>query len=173
MGRIRTNILLFGTLSAAMVGCVKQPVAPLPSSVNADSISEDQPPVDGEKARVISDLIVDDLIHDRRHKLRERMEKGFREYYDEESMGTIVDLMFDTYGKPLEAEYKIDEGGWKTALGGYSKPMRKFWYAARTTKHKKGTHFITVEIVPDEGGLASSGYAIVTFPLGVVPDNLK
>ena len=73
--------------------------------------------------------------------------------------------MFAMLGKPLDVEYRMDELGRKTGTGGYDKPMRKFWYAARTTKYEKGTVFLTVEVVPDEGHLASSGVALITFPL--------
>ena len=159
-------ILSLAIFLASMLGCIQKSV-PSPSSN-----SETKATVDAEKARTISDAIVDNVIKDRREDLRGRMEKGFRDYYDEKSMGSIIELMFDTYGKPLEAEYKIDEAGWKTGSGAYSKPVRKFWYAVRTTKYEKGTHFITVEIVPDEGGLACSSFAIVNFPVGV-PDNLQ
>jgi hypothetical protein len=50
--------------------------------------------------------------------------------------------------------------------------MRKFWYAAKTTKYEKGSHFLIVEVVPDGGELAVSSFAIVNFPLGI-PETLK
>jgi hypothetical protein len=80
--------------------------------------------------------------------------------------------MFAMYGKPLDVEYKMDQLGRKAGTGGYDKPMRKFWYATRTSKYEKGTVFLTVEVVPDEGQLASSGVAMVTFPMGA-PSSLK
>ena len=73
------------------------------------------------------------------------------------------------YGKPIDAEFKRDEIGRKTGTGGYDKPLRKFWYALRTTKYERGTVYLNVEVVPDDGALASSGFAMVTFPLGVPP----
>ena len=62
-----------------------------------------------------------------------------------------IDQLYATYGKPLDFEYKKDELGHKTGSGGYDKPMRKFWYVARTSKYEKGVVFLTVEGVPDEG----------------------
>ena len=103
----------------------------------------------------------------------QKVEKDARDYYDEKSFGSVIDQMFAIYGKSFEAEYKMDDVGRKIGSGGYDKPMRKFWYAIRTTKYKKGSHFLTVEIVPDEGGLASSGFTTVTFPLGAIPHSLK
>jgi len=49
---------------------------------------------------------------------------------------------------------------------GTSKPLRKFWYAVRTTTAAKGKYFLFVEVVPGEGRPACSGFAIVTFPGG-------
>jgi hypothetical protein len=48
--------------------------------------------------------------------------------------------------------------------------MLKHWYAVRTSKYDYGSHFISVEIVPDDGGYASSGVSIVNFPMGVPED---
>ena len=50
--------------------------------------------------------------------------------------------------------------------------MRKFWYAVRTTKYEKGSVYLNVEVVPDDSGLAMSGFSLVTFSDGV-PQSLK
>ena len=71
---------------------------------------------------------------------------------------------------PLEAKFKKVEQGRKWGTGGYDKPMLKHWYAVRTSKYDYGSHFISVEIVPDDGGYASSGVSIVNFPMGVPED---
>jgi hypothetical protein len=151
-------------LSAA---CVKPPVITPASQAEADKA------IDHERARTHSDSIADRLLKNDRPMLRNAMEKGFRDYYDDAAFGSLIDQMFGMFGKPLDVEYKMDELGRKTGSGGYDKPMRKFWYATRTTKYEKGAVFLTVEVVPDEGHLASSGVALVTFPLGVVPPALK
>jgi hypothetical protein len=145
------------------VGCVKPPIIPTASQAEADKA------VDHEKARKLSDSIAGHLLKDERANLRTSMEKGFRDYYDDASASAIIDQMFAMYGKPLQVEYKMDELGRKTGAGGYDKPMRKFWYAVKTTTHEKGTVFLIVEIVPDEGDLAGSSFSLVTFPLGVPP----
>lgn len=100
------------------------------------------------------------------------MEKSARDYYDDSSFGSVIEEMFNVYGRPLDAEYKKDNIGRKTGTGGYDKPVRKFWYATRTTKYDKESIYLTVEIVPDGSGLASSGFSMVTFPMGV-PEYLK
>lgn len=146
-----------------LAGCVKPPIITPSSQAEADKA------IDHVQARKLSDSIADGVVRDDRAMLRNSMEKGFREYYDDAAFASIMDQMFATYGKPLDVEYKMDELGRKTGTGNYDKPMRKFWYAVRTSKHEKGVVFLIVEIVPDEGHLASSGVALVTFPMGVPP----
>ena len=149
-----------------LAACVKPPVITPASQAEADKA------IDHEQARKLSDTIADNLVKNDRPMLRKSMEKGFRDYYDDAAFGSLIDRMFAMYGQPLDAEYKMDELGRKTGTGGYDKPMRKFWYATRTTKYEKGTVFLTVEVVPDEGHLASSGVALVIFTDGV-PRALK
>jgi hypothetical protein len=155
------------TLLIVFQSCLQRP-----AESDANIAKQSEAAIDENIARTLSDSMVDDLLNDRRDKLRGKMEQAFRDYYDEKAWDASLDPMFDTFGTPLEAEYKWNEVGRKTAMGGYDKPLRKFWYAVRTTKYERGSNFITVEIVPDNGTLASSGIAIVNFPLGV-PDNLR
>jgi len=150
-------------LMLLIAACVKPPVITPASQAEADKA------IDHEQARELSDSIADNLRKNDRPKLRNAMEKGFGDYYDDAAFASLIDRMFTVYGQPIDVEYKMDQLGRKTGTGGYDKPMRKFWYATRTTKYEKGTVFLTVEVVPDEGHLASSGVALVTFPMGVPP----
>src|ERR1043166_6630335 len=127
-----------------VTACVKPPVITPASQAEADKA------INIEQARKISDSIADNLLKDDRAKLRALMEKGFRNYFDDASFASLIDRMFAAYGKPLEVEYKMDELGRKTGSGGYDKPVRKFWYATRTSKYDKGTVYLVVEIVPDD-----------------------
>ena len=150
-------------LMLLLAACVKPPVITPASQAEADKA------IDHEQARKLTDSIADSLVKNDRPMLRNSMEKGFRDYYDDTTFGSLIDRMFAMYGQPLDVEYKMDELGRKTGTNGYDKPMRKFWYATRTPKYQKGIVFVTVEVVPDEGHLASSGVAMVTFPMGVPP----
>jgi hypothetical protein len=156
----RLHVLAFLLL---FVGCVRPPIITPSSQAEADKA------IDHEQARRLSDSIADDIQKDNRARLFNSMEKAFHDYYDNGAYSSLIDRMFAAYGKPLDVEFKMDELGRKTGSGGYDKPMRKFWYATRTSKYEKGIVFLTVEIVPDEGHLASSGVAMVTFPVGVPP----
>lgn len=150
----------------AVTGC-GSPAANI-TSINISSASNVV--IDQVQARTYSDSIVQDLLKDNREALLSKMEVQAREYYGIEGMNEVVDQMFAMFGKPLAADYKKDEIGRKTGTGGYDKPMRKFWYVVETTKYPKGNYFIFVEVVPDGEAIASSGFAIVNFPIGVPPD---
>ena len=145
------------------VACIKPPIITPSSQAEADKA------INLERARKLSDSVADNLLKDDRASLRNLMEKGFRDYYTDASFSSLIDQMFAAYGKPLDVEYKMDELGRKTGAGGYDKPVRKFWYATQTTKYQKGTVFLIVEVVPDEGALAVSAFSLVTFPDGIPP----
>jgi hypothetical protein len=98
------------------------------------------------------------------------MEQAFRNAVSEKDMKPMLEKIYSAYGKPLEVEYKKDDAGYRIYDTGERKPMRKFWYAVRTTKHEKGTHFLFTEIVPDGDSLACVTFSIVTFTHGIPPD---
>jgi len=150
-------------LATPVFGCLKLSVTPPTPQIVTDAI------INREKARTLSDSLKDDLLKDHRLELLSRMEKATRDHFEKEPFGPVIDQMVAGYGKPLEAEYKMDEVGRKTAAGGYDKPERKFWYATRTTKYEKGTVFLIVEVVPEGDGLAISSFSMVTFTDGVPP----
>jgi len=158
-----TNRILTIALLIVLVGCVKAPIITSSEQTEADKA------INHEQARKLCDSIVRNLQSDDRAGLRNSMATGFRDYHDDASFSLVVDEMLSAYGKPLEVEYRMDELGRKTGSGNYDKPMRKFWFATRTSKYEKGIVFLTVEVVPDEGHLASSGFAMVTFPMGIPP----
>lgn len=166
MNQFKISTLFLLVLLTHLIGCVRPPV------VTPSSQAEAEKAIDRTTARLVSDEIANRLREDDRVKLRSLMESGFKEYYDDVEFNSIVDEMVGAYGRPLELEFKMDEIGRKTAIG-YDKPLRKFWYAARTSKYEKGTVYLTVEIVPDGDRLASSGVALVTFPLGAPPSLIE
>ena len=158
----RINVFAFLVLFA---GCIKPPI------ITPSSQEEASKAINLEQARELSDSIAGNLVKDDRTYVRNAMERGFRDYYDEAAFSSFVDQLFSAYGKPLEVEYKMDELGRKTAMG-YDKPMRKFWYALETSKFARGTHFLIVEVVPDGESLAVASFSVVSFS-GEVPQNLK
>ena len=166
----------FGLTSrcSALVLGVLLVVSCLSSCVRSQFISTNsqEPSLDGEAARTLANSLADNLVHDHRSEIRASLENAFREAIDEKEFNALLDRMIDAYGKPLDFELKRSEQGTKQYVGSQTKPMRKFWYAASTSKYKKGSHFLIVEIVSDGNRLAVSSFAIVNFS-AEIPSDLK
>jgi hypothetical protein len=142
---------------------------------------DDEPPgvpealpvaIEETSARSFSDSVIKDLLNDDRDGLFSKIETPARDYYKVEGFNTLIGNLFETYGKPLSVEYKKNMVGRRSDAVGSNRPMRKFWYSVETTKYKKGTHFVFVEVVREGDQLSSSAFAIVNFPMGV-PDDMK
>jgi hypothetical protein len=116
--------------------------------------------------------LAEDLIAGRREYVLAKTEEAFRSAVDDRQFESMLNQMIETYGKPLQFEFKQDELGGKLYGSGIQKEVRKFWYAAKTTKYEKGFCFLLVEVVPDDDHLAISSFAMVTFPSGI-PESLK
>lgn len=150
-------------------GCT-QTKSPANSPVNSSNQeSVDGSSIDQKQAREFSDSVVKTIIRDNQNELRQKMEQAFRDKVSEKDMNPMLEKVYATYGKPLEVEFKMDEIGYRISDTGERKPMRKFWYAVRTTKQMKEQQFLFTEIVADGGSLACAIFSIVTFPNGVPP----
>jgi hypothetical protein len=129
--------------------------------------SPDGSSIDPESAKTFSDSLVDDIIHDRRQLIFSKLDADFQKNASPQTLDSSIQAMFDNYGRPLECSYKKNDPGYKVDLGG-KKPMRKFWYAAKTTKYPTG-YYLFVEVVPNGASLRTTGFALVTFPNGAPP----
>jgi len=166
--RMKYLIMAILFLFGIYVSSVAQPQNVGKSSPNQEFI--DGSSINFQKARNFSDSFVEAIIKDMYSDLRRKLAKDLRDSIPEEQIKPTLDKIYATYGgKPLEPEFKMDEIGYKLYSEGVKKPLRKFWYAIRTTEHKKGTHFLFVEVVPEGDRLVCAGFSIVTFPLGVPP----
>ena len=163
-------ILSFIFLALSNVGCA-QTKSPTNSSVapsNQETI--DGSTIDRQKAREFSDSVVKAVIEDREKDLRQKMEQAFQDYYSKKEMKPLLERMYSAYGKPLEVEFKKDEVGYKIYDTGERKPMRKFWYAVKTTKQDTEQKFLFTEIVSNGDVLSCAAFSIVTFSQGIPPD---
>ncbi|MFL6334504.1 MAG: hypothetical protein ACJ754_14410 [Pyrinomonadaceae bacterium] len=159
------SVLVF---TLPVTGCAQVKRAPEPrGDSNQEAVADS--PVDQKKARELSDSLAKAVIEDRTKDLYPKMEQAFRDAVPENGMKPLLEQMYAAYGKPLEVEYKKDEEGFKVYGDGTRKSMRKFWYAVRTSKAKKGTYFLLTEIVPEGDSLACTAFSIVNFPLGIPP----
>lgn len=159
---------VFFVLSATGCAQTKSPTNSSVAQTNQESVDDSS--IDQKKAREFSDSVVKAVIEDREKDLRRKMEKAFQDYYSENDMKSLLERIYTAYGKPLEVEFKKDEVGYKIYDTGERKPMRKFWYAVKTTKQDKEQKFLFTEIVPNGDDLACVGFSIVTFTQGIPPD---
>jgi hypothetical protein len=103
--------------------------------------------------------------------MKRKFEVEFQTSITDEQFDSMVLQVLESYGRPLGLEFKQEESGSKMYSDGGTKPVEKFWYAAKTTKYENG-YFLIVEVVPDGSTLAVSSFSMVNFPLGV-PENLR
>ncbi len=90
-----------------------------------------------------------------------------------EKVEVQVRRLFDYCGRPLDSEFKHDEMGFKVYPDGRQKPMRKFYYAANTTKYRKGICFFGVEVVPSQSDLRVTTFGPLMLQSGQLPDWLR
>ena len=81
--------------------------------------------------------------------------------------------LFDYCGRPLDSEFKHDEIGFRVYATRGQKPMRKFYYAADTTRYRKGMCFFAVEIVPDQNEMRVASFGPLMLQSGQLPDYLR
>ncbi len=154
---MRLHLIAIALFSVGLLACAKPTESPVVSQS-----------VDPEKARAFSDALVDDIIHDRRQDIYAKTDKDFQKTFTPYQFNATIQSMFDNYGRPLESVYKMNALGTKVDSGG-KKPMRKFWYAAKTSKFPTG-YYLFVEVVPNGDSLGTTGFALVTFPGGPPAD---
>ena len=155
--------LIIVLIAALFIACAKSPGDPNKPNESA---------VDKAKARQLSDKIVGDMIGGNSSDIWLLSEEAFRTGNSQKQFGQLLEQMKDAYGQLQEAEFKTDEYTFEPRTVGGRKPTRKFWYNVKTDRFEKGTHFIFVQIVPDNDRLACSAFSMVTFPKGV-PEALK
>lgn len=130
------------------------------------------PSVEPHSARAVSDSLESALMRDARQEIRSKLEKALQKALDGGNLNDVLDQIIAEYGKPLSSDYKYAEAGIRLYANGERKPMRRIWYALETAKFGKGSHFLVVEVVPDEESLKIASFSVVSFS-AEVPPNLK
>ena len=155
----------FLRLSMAIVGLIS-----LSWSVAAGPKS----PLNEDKTvRQFSDALAADIAKADVGAIRLKMTNDFREFYTKEQFADLYKQMASVYGQIRKYEFKKVETGIKLYESGKRCPMRKVWYAVETDKHKLGEYFLFIEVIEENGTLASSGFSTVTFYVNGPPDDLK
>lgn len=169
---MRIIVLALLSFTFSITGCVQFTKTDDEPERKSNQESSTTSTIDAEKAREFSDSLARDIIEDREKDIYAKLEKAFREAVAEKDVKQNLEKIYAQYGKPLEAEYKMVEMG-SEMFNGQKRPIRKYWYAVKTSKAEKGTYFLFTNVVSDGGSLATSGFAIVNFPLGKIPSQLK
>ena len=126
--------------------------------------------IDRMAAQKVSDSFMAYLVADRVNDAVGEMEPEMFQLASREQVEGQLRKLFDYCGRPLDSEFKHDEIGFKIYLSGHKKPMRKFYYAARTTQFPKGVCFFAVEVVPVQNGLGVTTFGPLKLLSGELPE---
>ncbi|MGB6247485.1 MAG: hypothetical protein WBF54_00135 [Terriglobales bacterium] len=113
------------------------------------------------------------LVADRVNDAVGEMEPEMFQWATREQVETQIRKLFDYCGRPLDSEFKHDETGMKVYASGHEKPMRKFYYAAKTTQYPKGVCFFSVEVVPVQSGFGVTTFGPLRLQSGELPEWLR
>jgi hypothetical protein len=129
--------------------------------------------IDRTAAQKVSDSFMGYLVSDRVSDAVGEMEPELFQIARREEVEGQLRKLFDYCGRPLDSEFKHDEIGFKVYPSGRQKPMRKFYYAANTTKYKKGVCFFAVEVGPNQSNLKVTTFGPLMLQSGQLPDWLR
>jgi len=113
------------------------------------------------------------LVADRVNDAVGEMEPEMFQSATREQVEIQIRKLFDYCGRPLDNEFKHDEIGMKVYVSGHEKPMRKFYYAAKTTQYPKGVCFFSVEVVPVQSGFGVTTFGPLKLLSGELPEWLR
>jgi hypothetical protein len=129
--------------------------------------------IDCAAARKVSDSFMAALAANNLNDAVGLMEPAFVQELGRAQGEAGVRKLFDYCGRPLDAELKHDETGFKIYWDGHKNPMRKFYYAATTDQNAKGVCFFSVSVVPYQTGLKVTEYGPLKLQTGTLPDWAK
>jgi hypothetical protein len=113
------------------------------------------------------------LVQNRVNDAVNLMEPEFIQMLGPTEAEAQVRKLFEYRGRPLDSEFKHDEPGFKIYPDGHKKPMRKFYYAARTDQFAKGLCFFSISVVPSTSGPKVTEYGPLKLLTGQLPPWLK
>jgi hypothetical protein len=128
--------------------------------------------VDREKAIEFSNKLVEDVIAENHQEIYSKMSDFFRKSYSLEEIPTTFEKMNSHFGKLLETKYKTEEVGYWMFTDGTKKPMRKFFYSAKTEKAEMGKYILQVSVILENEKLSCASFSLLDFPMGL-PEKLK
>lgn len=105
--------------------------------------------VDAQKARKFADAFVEEVLNDRHDAMYSKMESEFHEMTSRAEFDEAVRALDDRFGKIIAYKFDRDEPGTKMYTTRKTKPTRRIFYRATTSKGKY-TFVVTVVSYGDE-----------------------
>ena len=140
----------------------------------------EKPPVDSRKARKLADEFVDDLVKDRRDKIKTKIDKSFYtgrfDGDEQKELDARIDYQFKNRGwKPLECRFERDKVG-MIYDEGHKIPSHRFLYICKTTnpdtpeRQKNWSRVIKVSVWQNEKQLFIRSFFLDSAPTATNPD---
>jgi hypothetical protein len=114
--------------------------------------------VDAQKARKFVDVFVEDVVNDRHDAMYSKMENEFHEMTSREQFDDAVRALDERFGKITAYKFDHDEPGTKIYTTGKTKPTRRIFYRATTSK---GTYPFVVTVVSKADDLAVTDFVFL------------
>lgn len=128
--------------------------------------------IDREKAFEFSNKMVEDIIAERNQEIYSKMSEVSRKTYSPDEIPKTFEKLNSHFGKLIETKYKTEEIGYWMFPDGTKKPMRKFFYSAKTDKAEMGKYFLQVSVIVENENLTCASFSMLEFTQGL-PENLK
>ena len=114
--------------------------------------------VDAQKARTFTDAFVEDVVNDRRDAMYSKMEREFHEITSRDKFDDALRPLDERFGKITAYKFDHDEPGTKLYTTGNTKPTRRVFYTATTSK---GTWPFVVTVVSNGNDLAVTDFVFL------------
>jgi hypothetical protein len=128
--------------------------------------------IDREKAFEFSNRLVEDITAERSEEIYSKMNELSHKSFSVDEIPKTFEKINSHFGKLIETKYKAEEIGYWLFPDGTKKPMRKFFYSAKTEKAEMGKYFLQIAVIAEEENLKCANFSMVEFPNGL-PENLK
>lgn len=128
--------------------------------------------IDREKAFDFSSNLVEDIKAEKNEIIYSKMNELSHKTFSVDEIEKAFEKINEHFGKLIETKYKAEEVGYWLYPDGTKKPMRKFFYSAKTEKAEMGKYFLQIAVIAENENLKCANFSMVEFPDGV-PKNLK
>ncbi len=114
--------------------------------------------VDAEKARKFADAFVEDVVNNRRDAMYSKMENEFHEITSRENFDEVLRPLDERFGQITSCKFDFDEPGTKIYTTDKTKPTRRVFYRAATSK---GTWPFIVTVVSNGSDMSITEFVFL------------